>query len=63
MIRTKKQFERFFRAEVLPTVRDQFEQDGRIDYPARREYWNNELDAMAEDRQIPRHGVNWVCPW
>lgn len=63
MIRTKREFERFFREEILPSIRDQYEQDGRIDYPARREAWNNTTDAMAQDRAIPPHGREWVCPW
>ena len=62
MIRTKREFEKYFRAEILPAIRAEYEQDGRIDYPARRETWNNLVDAMAQDREIPRH-ADWICPW
>lgn len=63
MIRTKKQFESFFRAEILPEIRAEYEQDGYMDIPARREAWNDLADAMAADRAIPKHGAEWVCPW
>ena len=61
--RTKKEYEKYFRTEVLPFIREQFEQDKRIDYPARRETWNNDIDALVRDRQLPQRAIDWVCPW
>lgn len=63
MIRTKAAFLRHFRAEILPAVREQYEQDRRVDAPARREAWNNLIDAMIKDRELPRYAERWVCPW
>ena len=63
MAKTKKEYLRYFRSEVLPLIREQFEQDGRIDRPARRETWNNDIDALVEDRQLPKHAIDWTCPW
>lgn len=63
MIRTKADFLRYFRTDVLPAVREQYEQDRSVDVPARRETWNNLIDAMVQDRELPRHAVAWVCPW
>ncbi len=42
----KKQVVRMFRDEILPSIRERYEQDRRIDYPARREAWNNYTDAL-----------------
>lgn len=63
MMKTKKEFEKFFKSEILPAVRETYEQDRRIDYPARREEWNNTIDFMVKDRQLPQRAVNWSCPW
>lgn len=59
----KKEFKKYFVAEILPAIRERYEQDGRVDYPARREEWNNLVDAMAQDGEIPPRGADWVCPW
>jgi hypothetical protein len=63
MARTKKEYLRYFRSEVLPLIREQYEQDRRIDYPARREAWNNDIDALVKDGQLPQCAINWICPW
>jgi hypothetical protein len=63
MARTKKEYLRYFRSEVLPLIREQYEQDGCIDYPARREAWNNDIDCLVRDRQLPQRAIDWVCPW
>ena len=51
-----------WKPELLPAVKAQYEQDGMRDIPARRETWNNYIDALVQDRQLPRHAVNWSCP-
>ena len=60
----KKEALRLFRSEVLPIIRDQYEQDRRIDYPARREAWNNFTDSLHRDRQISDWAAdNWTNPF
>jgi len=59
----KRKFESFFRAEILPDIREQYEQDRRIDYPARREAWNNLTDDMVRSGYLPQRAYEWVCPW
>jgi hypothetical protein len=63
MARTKKEYLRYFKSEVLPFIREQYEQDRRVDYTARRETWNNDIDSLVRDRQLPQRAINWVCPW
>lgn len=63
MMKTKKEFLDWFRSEILPEVKAQFEQDNRIDYPARRESWINLIDSMIQDNELPKKAENWSCPW
>ena len=59
---TKKQFEDVFRDEVLPYVVERYEQDGVPDKPARREAWNDTVDAYIRDRSLPEAAGNWSHP-
>jgi hypothetical protein len=60
---TKKEAIAIWRAEILPAVRAQYEQDGRIDHPARAEAWNNWTDQLRTDGQITAHQYDtWVTP-
>ena len=59
---TKKRFEDFFREEVLPSVIERYEQDGIPDKPARRETWNDTVDAYIRDRALPEAAGNWSHP-
>ena len=62
--RNKKDFEKFFRAEIMPGIREQENQyTPGIDYPLRRETWNNLIDSLLKDRALPRRAYDWVCPW
>ena len=64
MITSNRQALQIFKAEVLPSVREQYEQDGEIDRIARREEWNNWLDALCKDGQITQQAYDtWDCPW
>lgn len=49
---TKKQAVEFFREEILPVIKENYEQDGIADKPARREAWNNFTDSLCKDGQI-----------
>jgi len=61
--RNKKEFESYFRQEILPIIRRAYEQDGRVDYPASREVWNNEIDALVKEGMLPKRAEEWVPPW
>jgi hypothetical protein len=61
---TKRQFEEMFREEILPHLAAQERQRGSgfADKPARREAWNNTVDAYIRDRQLPESAGNWGHP-
>ena len=61
---TKREALAIFKADVLPGVRAQYEQDGRTDTPARCEAWNNWTDALCKDRQITlKQYETWTNPF
>lgn len=63
-MKTKKEFEKWFRAEVMPYVRaKEAEYNHRLDLPLRREEWNNTIDAMVKGRELPKRAYDWFCPW
>ena len=52
-----------FEFEILPFVKEQYEQDGEIDWPARREAWNNWTDSLCQDGLISDWQYdNWSHP-
>lgn len=52
-----------FQEYVLPFVQDEYEQDGRPDWPARREAWNNWTDGLCKDGEISDWQYeNWSHP-
>ena len=60
---TKREAEREFKEHILPFVRESYEQDGRADWVARREAWNNWTDSLCKDGQITSHQYNtWLHP-
>jgi hypothetical protein len=61
---SKAQVLKMFRSDVLPSIKNQYEQDGRVDHPARAEAWNNFTDALREDRLISNHAYEtWTNPF
>ena len=56
---TKKQFEAYFKTEVLPIIIAQY---GPTDKPARREGWNNVVDAMMKAKLLPARAGDWAHP-
>ena len=60
---TKREFESYFRREILPAVRARFEKDGVPDRAARREVWITQIDTLEKDGQIPERARDWLCPW
>lgn len=59
---TKREALKIWRREILPGVRARFEQDGRPDYPARREAWNGWIDGLIQDRELPERAGDWAHP-
>lgn len=49
---TREEAIQLYRERVLPEVKKQYEQDGRIDKPARAEAWNNFTDALCKNGDI-----------
>jgi hypothetical protein len=41
-----------FTDHVLPSIIDQYEQDGEPDWPARREAWNDWTDSLCKGGEI-----------
>lgn len=59
---TKRDFEQMFQEEILPMVARRYETDGVPDKPARRETWNDMVDAYVQDGVLPRGAINWSHP-
>ena len=51
-----------WRTYVLPTVKEEYEKDGRRDIPARSESWSNWIDGIIEDGLVPRSADSWAHP-
>lgn len=62
-MQTKKEFEIFFKSAILPGAKERFERDGRIDYSARREKWNNAIDILIKEGDLPYYAYQRECPW
>jgi hypothetical protein len=63
-MKTKKEFEKFFRREVLPYIKEQEQKYGPgIDRPWRRKEWVNTIDVLIRDGELPEHASEWSCPW
>jgi len=60
---TKREAVIEFKRDILPLVRETYEQDGRVDRPARAEAWNNWTDALCKDKRItPKQYETWGHP-
>jgi len=59
---TKKDFEHHFKTYIMPAVAARYEQDGIPDKPARREAWNNTVDAYIKDGMLPERAGDWKKP-
>jgi len=51
-----------FRDDILPAIQKRYEKNGRKDIPARREAWNNWLDALEKGGQITVQQAGMVLP-
>lgn len=67
MFKTKKEFQAYFNAEIMPLIRAEEHQykTGRyfVDVPLRREAWNNEIDLLLRDGMLPKSAENWANPF
>jgi len=52
---------KYFENNVLPFVKETYEQDGIIDGPARREEFNNMTDWMCKEGIISEEMYNEIC--
>tara|TARA_R100001377_G_scaffold51547_1_gene30142 strand:- start:2603 stop:2818 length:216 start_codon:yes stop_codon:yes gene_type:complete len=55
---TQKEFNNYFKMEVLPLIAKQYETDGIPDRPARRGEYNNTLDYFHRGNQITDNQAN-----
>jgi len=55
---TQAQFDAEFKANDLQTIAQQYERDGIPDRPARREAYNNKMDAYHREGLISDDAVN-----
>jgi len=63
-LRTRAEAILEFKADVLPGVRAEYEKDGQVDAPARREAWNNWTDALCKEGRITRQQYEtWEGPF
>lgn len=61
---TKAQVTADFRKYYMPAIRAEYEQDGKPDYVARAEAWNNYTDMLCKEGRISTHQYNtWTCPF
>jgi len=55
--------ENYFKEVIMPTIRQDYEQDGIPDKPARREAWNNLLDSLQKGGSIHEYQIEDLdCP-
>ncbi len=60
---TQKEFNNYFKMEILPLIAKRFETDGIPDRPARREEYNNLMDSWQKDGIISEEDANeWCIP-
>lgn len=58
---TKQQFDQEFKQNDLHEIAKQYERDGVPDRPARREAYNNKVDAYQKDGLISEDDANGWC--
>lgn len=59
---TEAQFNEYFKEEILPMVAEKYERDGMVDRIARAEAYNDTIDAMIKDDQLPPSAADWEIP-
>lgn len=60
---TKEQAIKFYKEEILPSVKKQYESDGIIDKPARQFAWQIYIDGLCKDGEISQRQYDtWGNP-
>ena len=60
---TREQAIASFEEYILPSVQEEYEQDGEADYTARSEAWSDYVDGLHADHQISDWQLeNWDHP-
>ncbi len=63
MSMTKVTADSLWRSEILPQIKRLYEQDGKPDYIARSESYNNYTDMLCKDGTITQHQyMTWTHP-
>ena len=63
-MKTKKEFEKWFRMAIMPYIRDmETKHGGGLDRPLRREEWLNTIDRMIKYGELPERAYDWASPW
>jgi hypothetical protein len=64
MIKTKKEALTCFKRDCLFWIEEQEKEWGcGVDKIYRREVWNNWVDSMLKDRQLPKRAIEWSNPF
>ena len=58
----KEYFEKQWIELYFPEIQKLYESDGVPDYTARREDWNNYIDAAMQDGDAPEEAEGWELP-
>ena len=62
-VKTRDEAIDFFDNNILPAIQRAYEKDGRPDWPARREAFNNWTDALCKNHEISDWQYeNWTHP-
>ena len=57
---TEEQVKQLWLTNDLPAIKEQFEQDGIPDIPARRESWGQHIDALQRSNLITPQMANSI---
>jgi hypothetical protein len=61
---TRKDFIVIFKQDFMPQIKaEENRYQPGIDYPLRRETWNNLIDSLVKGLELPAYAMDWACPW
>lgn len=58
---TQREFDKYFKQEILPVIAQRYEKNGIPDRPARKEAYNNETDTFCKNGLITEKQYNNWC--
>jgi hypothetical protein len=62
MTMNKKQFVAYYRKTLMPSALDHERHTGRVDYPLRRQLWNDAIDAGIRNGILNDRAGDWAKP-